>query len=218
MSSAAQDCLLVMDVQYDFMPGGALAVPHGDEVVPVINRLAAAFDHVVLTQDWHPAGHASFASSHTGKRPFETKTLPYGEQVMWPDHCVQQTHGAALHADLCIPHARMVIRKGHHMNVDSYSAFLEADRVTRTGLAGYLSEHGVRRVFCVGLATDYCVAWSALDARAAGFEAVVIEDACRAIDLDGSLAAAWRDLAAAGVGRISSAEVLTEMRATRTSR
>ncbi|AEI76902.1 pyrazinamidase/nicotinamidase PncA [Cupriavidus necator N-1] len=202
------DCLLVIDVQNDFMPGGALAVPHGDEVVPVINRLARAFGHVVLTQDWHPVSHVSFAANHAGTQPFQTLTLPYGEQVLWPVHCVQDTPGAALHAGLHVPHARLVIRKGHHADVDSYSAFLEADRATRTGLAGYLREHGVKRVFCAGLATDYCVAWSALDARAAGFAAAVIEDACRAIDLEGSLARAWQDLGAAGVARVTSAELL----------
>ncbi|NSX15025.1 bifunctional nicotinamidase/pyrazinamidase [Cupriavidus taiwanensis] len=202
------DCLLVIDVQNDFMPGGALAVPHGDEVVPVINRLARAFGHVVLTQDWHPAGHVSFAANHAGTQPFQTLALPYGEQVLWPVHCVQDTPGAALHAGLQVPHARLVIRKGHHADVDSYSAFLEADRTTRTGLAGYLREHGVKRVFCAGLATDYCVAWSALDARAAGFDAAVIEDACRAIDLQGSLARAWQDLGAAGVERVTSADLL----------
>ena len=208
MAYGAQDCLLVLDVQNDFMPGGALAVPQGDEVVAVINRLAAVFEHVVLTQDWHPAGHASFASSHAGRAPFQSTTLPYGEQVLWPDHCVQDTPGAALHAELDVPHARLLIRKGHHAGVDSYSAFLEADRTTKTGLGGYLREQGVRHVVCVGLATDYCVAWSALDARAAGFEAVVVEDACRAIDLDGSLARAWQDLAAAGVQRATSATLL----------
>lgn len=208
MTYGAQDCLLVIDVQNDFMPDGALAVPRGDEVVPVINRLAPAFGHVVMTQDWHPAGHASFASSHAGRAPFQTTPLAYGEQVLWPDHCVQETPGAALHADLCIPHARLVLRKGHHADVDSYSAFLEADRTTRTGLAGYLREHGVTRVFCVGLATDYCVAWSALDARTAGFEVVVIEDACRAIDLNGSLEQAWAEMTAAGVVRATAAQVL----------
>ncbi|MBY4897489.1 bifunctional nicotinamidase/pyrazinamidase [Cupriavidus sp. AU9028] len=203
-----QDCLLVIDVQNDFMPGGALAVPHGDEVVPVINRLAAHFDHVVLTQDWHPDDHVSFSASHAGTEPFQTTTLHYGEQVLWPSHCVQGEPGAALHAQLEVPHARLLLRKGHHRAVDSYSAFVEADRKTRTGLAGYLHEQGVRRVFCVGLATDYCVAWSALDARAAGFEAAVIEDACRAIDLQGSLQAAWERLAAAGVQRLQSADLL----------
>ncbi|WP_144153606.1 bifunctional nicotinamidase/pyrazinamidase [Paraburkholderia sp. BCC1885] len=202
----AEDVLLVIDVQNDFMPGGALAVAHGDEVVPVINRLAREFSHVVLTQDWHPAAHISFAANHAGRAPFEMLTLPYGEQVLWPTHCVQDTPGAALHRDLEIAHARAVIRKGHHADVDSYSAFLEADRRTPTGLAGYLREVGAKRVWCCGLATDYCVAWSALDARTAGFEVALIEDASRAIDLNGSLAAAWRDLHAAGVRRVQSAE------------
>lgn len=203
------DCLLVIDVQNDFMPGGALAVPEGDQVVPVINRLAEAFTHVVLTQDWHPADHVSFAVNHAGAAPFQTTTLPYGEQVLWPAHCVQGQAGAELHPQLAVPHARLVIRKGHQREVDSYSAFVEADRTTPTGLAGYLREHGVRRVICVGLATDYCVAWSALDARAAGFDAVVVEDACRAIDLNGSLDAAWASLAGAGVGRMRAAELLS---------
>ncbi|UZN48328.1 bifunctional nicotinamidase/pyrazinamidase [Cupriavidus cauae] len=203
------DCLLVIDVQNDFMPGGALAVPEGDQVVPVINRLAEAFTHVVLTQDWHPADHVSFAVNHAGAAPFQTTTLPYGEQVLWPAHCVQGQAGAELHPQLAVPHARLVIRKGHQREVDSYSAFVEADRTTPTGLAGYLREHGVRRVVCVGLATDYCVAWSALDARAAGFDAVVVEDACRAIDLNGSLDAAWASLAKAGVGRMRAAELLS---------
>lgn len=203
-----QDCLLVIDVQNDFLPGGALAVPRGDEVVPAINRLAAAFDHVVLTQDWHPADHVSFAVNHPGTAPFQTLALPYGEQVLWPAHCVQGEAGAELHRGLAITHARLLIRKGHQRDVDSYSAFVEADRTTPTGLAGYLREHGVRRVVCVGLATDYCVAWSALDARAAGFEAVVVEDACRAIDLNGSLADAWARMSAAGVARCQCADLL----------
>ncbi|AOJ80607.1 nicotinamidase [Burkholderia savannae] len=201
------DVLLVIDVQNDFMPGGALAVARGDEVVPAINRLAARFDQVVLTQDWHPRDHVSFAANHPGVAPFSTIALPYGEQVLWPVHCVQGTQGAALHRDLDIPHARLVIRKGRDASVDSYSAFVEADRKTPTGLAGYLRELGVKRVWCCGLATDYCIAWSALDARAAGFDAAVIEDACRAIDLDGSLARAWASLAAAGVARVQSADV-----------
>ncbi|WP_150565500.1 bifunctional nicotinamidase/pyrazinamidase [Pandoraea morbifera] len=195
------EVLLVIDVQNDFMPGGALAVPNGHEVVPVINGLASQFAHVVLTQDWHPADHVSFARSHAGRQPFETIALPYGEQVLWPTHCVQDTHGAALHADLHVPHAQAVVRKGYQSSVDSYSAFVEADRRTPTGLAGYLREKGVRRVHCAGLATDFCVAWSALDARAAGFDVCVIERACRAINLDGSLATAWASLAAAGVAR-----------------
>jgi len=194
-------CLVVVDVQNDFIPGGALAVARGGEVVPVINRLAARFDNVVLTQDWHPRGHASFASSHAGRKPFETIELPYGTQVLWPDHCVQGTPGAALHADLDVTKAQLVIRKGHHRAIDSYSAFLEADRKTSTGLAGYLKERGFTKLHVCGLATDFCVAWTALDARAAGFDTTVIEEACRAIDLDGSLARAWSDMASAGVKR-----------------
>lgn len=207
-AKGAQDVLLVVDMQNDFMPGGALAVPHGDEIVPVVNRLAAAFEHVVLTQDWHPRDHLSFAANHAGRQPFDTMTLPYGDQVLWPVHCVQGTAGAAMHAGLEAVHARLVIRKGYRRDVDSYSAFMEGDRQTRTGLAGYLREHGAARVWCCGLATDYCVAWSALDARAAGFEVVVIEDACRAIDLDGSLARAQAELDAAGVLRMRAEQVL----------
>jgi nicotinamidase/pyrazinamidase len=194
-------CLVVVDVQNDFMPGGALAVPRGDEVVPVINRLAARFENVVLTQDWHPRGHASFASSHPGRKAFDTIELPYGKQVLWPDHCVQGTSGAAFHPDLDITRAQLVIRKGHHRDIDSYSGFLEADRKTTTGLAGYLKERGMKQLYVCGLATDFCVGWTALDARAAGFEVTLMEDACRAIDLDGSLAHAWQDLAAAAVRR-----------------
>jgi nicotinamidase/pyrazinamidase len=204
----ADEVLLVIDVQNDFMPGGALAVARGDEIVPVVNRLAQVFTQVVLTQDWHPRSHVSFAANHAGRAPFETIALPYGEQVLWPTHCVQDTAGAALHRDLEVARARAVIRKGHHPGVDSYSAFLEADRATPTGLAGYLRELGIKRVWCCGLATDYCVAWSALDARAAGFEVSLIEDATRAIDLNGSLDAAWRDLHAAGVARVQAADVL----------
>jgi nicotinamidase/pyrazinamidase len=204
----SSDALLIVDVQNDFMPGGALAVARGDEVVPIVNRLAAGFEHVVFTQDWHPREHVSFAANHAGRKPFETLALPYGEQVLWPVHCVQGSAGAALHADLQVPHARIVIRKGYRRDIDSYSAFVEADRKTTTGLAGYLRESGVKRVWCCGLATDYCVAWTALDARAAGFEAVVIEDACRAIDLDGSLERAWRDMEAAGVMRLRADEAL----------
>jgi len=197
-----ESCLVVVDVQNDFMPGGALAVPKGDEVVPVINRLAARFENIVLTQDWHPRGHASFASSHPGKKPFETVELSYGTQVLWPDHCVRGTQGAAFHAGLDVSQARLIIRKGYHRDIDSYSGFLEADRKTPTGLASYLKERKIRELYLCGLATDFCVAWTALDARAAGFEAVVIEDACRAIDLGGSLARAWKDLETAGVRRL----------------
>ncbi len=200
-------CLLVVDVQYGFMPGGGLPVAGGDAIVPVINRIASRFANAVLTQDWHPADHVSFAANHPGRQPFETLALPYGEQVLWPMHCVQGTRDAALHDDLRVPQAQLVIRKGFHKNVDSYSAFVEADRRTSTGLAAYLKARGITRLYLCGLATDYCVAWSALDARAAGFEATVIEDACRAIDLDGSLARAWADMAAAGVQRCTAAQL-----------
>ena len=204
----ATDCLIVVDVQNDFCPGGALEVKHGDEIVPLVNQLARKFENVVVTQDWHTPGHVSFASSHAGKKPFDTKRLRYGEQVLWPDHCVQGTRGAALHDGLELPHAQLVIRKGFHPKVDSYSGFLEADRKTKTGLDGYLRSRGVKRVYCVGLATDFCVAWTALDARRFRFESVVIEDACRAIDNAGSLAAAQKAMAKAGVKRVNSASLL----------
>lgn len=202
------DVLIVVDVQYDFLPGGALAVPDGDAVVEPINRLAQAFRHVVLTQDWHPRGHASFASSHAGKQPFELTELHYGQQVLWPDHCIQDTPGAEISRDLLIPHAQLVIRKGYNAGIDSYSGFKEADRKTSTGLEGYLKERDFKRVFCAGLATDFCVAWTALDAAAAEFETYLIEDASRAIDTNGSLARAKNDLSAAGVHTISSAQIL----------
>ncbi len=191
--------LLVVDVQNDFLPGGALAVPRGDEVIPVVNRIARGFANVILTQDWHTPNHISFASAHPGKKPFETTPLAYGAQVLWPDHCVQGTRGADFAAALDVPQAQAIIRKGYHAHTDSYSAFLEADRKTPTGLAGLLRERAIRTVYCCGLATDFCVAWSALDARAAGFETYVIEDACRAIDAAGSLAAARTALAQAQV-------------------
>ncbi|MFN3566866.1 MAG: bifunctional nicotinamidase/pyrazinamidase [Burkholderiaceae bacterium] len=196
--------LLVIDVQNDFLPGGALAVPRGDEVVPVINRIARGFANAILTQDWHTPRHISFASAHSGKKPFETTQLAYGAQVLWPDHCVQGTHGAAFAAGLDVPHAQAIIRKGYHAHTDSYSAFVEADRKTPTGLAGLLRERGIATVYCCGLATDFCVAWSALDAKAAGFETYVIEDACRAIDTGGSLAAARAALAQAGIPLVDS--------------
>jgi nicotinamidase/pyrazinamidase len=202
------DIFIVTDVQYDFLPGGALAVPEGDAVIEPINRVAKAFRHVLLTQDWHPPGHASFASSHRGKNPFELIELPYGQQVLWPDHCVQNTPGAEISRDLHVPHAQLVIRKGYDPEIDSYSGFIEADRRTSTGLAGYLRERGFKRVFCAGLALDFCVAWTALDARAAGFETYLIEDASRAIDTNGSLARAKGDLKAAGVHTISSAQIV----------
>ena len=198
--------LLVIDVQNGFCTGGGLPVLGGEAVVPVINRLATKFAQVVLTQDWHPPGHASFASAHPGRQPFETITLPYGPQVLWPDHCIQGTRDAALHPDLYIAHAQAVIRKGWRAGIDSYSAFVEADRKTPTGLTGYLRELKVRELVLCGLATDFCVAWSALDARAAGFDVTVVEDACRAIDLNGSLHQAWAQMRAAGVRRAASAE------------
>ncbi|MCD0423510.1 bifunctional nicotinamidase/pyrazinamidase [Rubrivivax sp. JA1024] len=199
--------LIVVDVQNDFLPGGNLAVTDGDAVVPIINRLAKAFANVVITQDWHTPGHVSFASSHAGKTPFESIALSYGSQVLWPEHCVQGTRGAELAQDLAVPHAQLVIRKGFHHGIDSYSAFLEADRKTSTGLSAYLQARGLSRVFVTGLATDFCVAWTALDARAAGFETFVIEDGCRAIDAQGSLAKAWSDMAEAGVRRIGRADL-----------
>jgi len=200
----AQDVLLVVDVQNCFVPGGNLPVKEGDQIVPLINRLAKAFEHVVLTQDWHTPGHISFASSHPGKKPFETVSLPYGTQVLWPDHCVQGTADANLHPALAIPHAELIIRKGYRKQMDSYSAFYEADSKTPTGLTGYLKDRGLKKVYLVGLATDFCVAWSALDARKAGFDAAVIEDATRGIDAGGSLAKSWQDMTGAGVQRLQS--------------
>jgi nicotinamidase/pyrazinamidase len=192
-SPGERDVLLVVDVQNDFCPGGNLAVQRGDEVVPVINALAKTFAHVILTQDWHPPGHQSFASSHAGAKPFQTIAVAYGPQVLWPDHCVQGTKGAAFRDDLKITHAELILRKGYHREIDSYSSFYENDRTTRTGLAGYLRERGFARVYLAGLAFDFCVRYSAEDAHREGFEAIVIEDACRAIDLDGS-ADATRDV------------------------
>jgi nicotinamidase/pyrazinamidase len=199
MAVGPQDVLLVVDIQNDFCPGGALAVPHGDEVVPLVNRLAARFAHVVITQDWHPAGHLSFASSHRGRKPYETIEVAYGAQILWPDHCVQATTGAQLRDDLQIPHAELVLRKGYHREIDSYSAFYENDRATHTGLAGYLRERGLRRVFIAGLAFDFCVRFSAEDAKREGFEAAVIENACRGIDIDRSVLATRQALAALGI-------------------
>jgi nicotinamidase/pyrazinamidase len=196
------DVLVGIDVQNDFCPGGALAVPRGDEVVPVVNRLARAFRNVVLTQDWHPPGHVSFASSHPGRRPFETIQVAYGEQVLWPDHCIPGTPGAQFHPDLDTRPADLVVRKGHDPAIDSYSALYENDHRTSTGLAGYLRDRGCRRVFLAGLATDFCVQYSALDARREGFEVFVVEDAVRGIDLQGSLAVAWTRMTEAGVRRV----------------
>ncbi len=207
MKPTGTDVLLVVDVQNGFMPGGSLPVKDGHEVVPVVNRLAGAFEHVVLTQDWHTSGHVSFASSHPGRKPFETTQLAYGPQILWPDHCVQGTPDADFHRGLRIPHAELIIRKGYHKGIDSYSAFYEVDGQTPTGLAGYLRERGLTRVFLAGLATDFCVAWSALDARKTGFAAVVIEDACRGIDTGGSLARAWADMQMVGVQRMQSSDI-----------
>ena len=203
----SDDLLLVVDMQYDFLPGGRLAVTGGDEIIILVNRLGRRFENVAMTQDWHPRGHISFASSHEDAKPFDIIQLPYGPQVMWPDHCVWETQGAEFSADIELPHAQIVIRKGYHEVVDSYSGFQEADRKTKTGLEGYLRERGVKRLFIAGLATDFCVNWTAVDARAAGFETYVIEDATRAIDTSGSLATAWADMNAAGVKRIVASDI-----------
>jgi nicotinamidase/pyrazinamidase len=207
VSRGAKSVLIVVDVQNCFVPGGSLAVKEGDVIVPLINKIAKTFNNVVLTQDWHTADHVSFASQHSGKKPFEAVKLAYGNQVLWPDHCVQGTEGASLVKDLSIPHAQLVIRKGYHKDVDSYSAFMEADGKTSTGLGGYLKQRGIKRVFVVGLATDFCVAWTAMDARKQGFETYVIEDACRGIDAQGSLAKAWSSMKTAGVKRIQSGDL-----------
>jgi nicotinamidase/pyrazinamidase len=197
------DVLLVIDVQNDFCPGGALEVPHGGQVVPVINRLAQRFSHVIMTQDWHPRGHHSFASAHTDKQPLDVVSLPYGAQVLWPDHCIQETRGAEFHEELDIPHAELVIRKGFRPTIDSYSAFYENDHKTQTGLAGYLRERGLKRVFIAGLAFDFCVRYSAEDARREGFEVVVIEDACRSIDVKGSVVETRESFAGSMIALVS---------------
>lgn len=193
--------LLVIDVQVDFCPGGALAVPEGDAVVPIVNRLMERFAHVLFTQDHHPPHHHSFASAHPGRKPLETVRLPYGDQVLWPDHCVVGSPGAALHPDLHLARGELILRKGFRPTIDSYSAFFENDRTTPTGLAGYLRERGLRKLFLAGLATDFCVAYSALDAVRLGFEAIVVEEACRAIDTADSLETAWQRMTEAGVVR-----------------
>jgi len=204
MPDSSRAALLVIDVQNDFIPGGQLPVPEGDLIVPLINRLARQFSQVIIAQDWHPPGHASFASRHPGKQPFDSIQLPYGEQTLWPEHCVQGTAGAGLHPDLDLPHAQLIIRKGCNPDIDSYSAFLEADRRTTTGLSGYLKERGIDTVYMVGLALDFCVMFSALDARAAGFNAYVVLDACRAIDMNGSLQSAMERMQSTGVELIQS--------------
>jgi len=207
MQITAQDVLVVTDVQIDFCPGGALAIAGGDRVIDVIHRIAPKFQHIVLTQDWHPANHASFAKTHPGKQPFESIDLEYGKQTLWPAHTVQGTKGAEIHPALRLPQAELILRKGFNPNIDSYSAFFENDRTTPTGLAGYLRERGLNRVFLCGLAYDYCVGYSALDARRLGFEAVILQDACRAIDLNGSVARIEDEFAAAGVVLIGSEEL-----------
>jgi nicotinamidase/pyrazinamidase len=199
--------LIVVDVQNCFLPGGSLAVKDGEQVIPIINALAKGFANVVLTQDWHTPDHASFASTYKGKKPFDVMTLPYGDQVLWPDHCVQGTEGAAISGDISIPHASLVVRKGYHKEIDSYSAFYEADHKTPTGLAGYLQQRGLTKVFVTGLATDFCVGWTAIDARRSNFETYVVEDACRGIDVGGSLAKSWAAMADAGVHRIMSGDI-----------
>jgi len=205
-----QDVLLVIDVQHDFCPDGRLPVPRGDEVINPINQLARAYEHVVLTQDWHPPRHASFASMHPGKSAYETVELSYGRQILWPDHCVQGTQGAALHKDLDIPHAELILRKGYHRHIDSYSVFYENDRKTRTGLTGYLRDRGFTRVFLAGLAFDFCVRYSAEDARKDGFEVIVVEDACRGIDVAGSVADAQHSLAERNIACVPTNELKSD--------
>ncbi len=207
MTPTEHDVLIVIDVQNDFCPGGALAVPDGDAVVPLANALAQTFPHIVFTQDWHPAGHESFASSHSGHNPFETIDVAYGPQTLWPDHCVQGTRGAAFHAGLETTGAELIIRKGFRREIDSYSAFFENDHATATGLEGYLNSRKLTRVVLCGLATDFCVAFSAIDSAKCGYETVVVEDACRAIDLEGSLAAARRQMVDAGVKFVTSSNI-----------
>jgi nicotinamidase/pyrazinamidase len=199
-----RDVLLVVDVQNDFCDGGALAVPGGQQVVPVIHRIAPAFRHVVLTQDWHPRDHHSFASNHPGRAPFDTVESSLGSQVLWPDHCIQNTLGAAFHPHLLLDNAELVLRKGFRNNIDSYSAFMENDHRTPTGLKGYLHERGLKRVFLSGLAYDYCVRYSAIDSRHAGFETYVVEDACKAIGMANSIPDTNRDFEEMGVERIQS--------------
>jgi len=208
MRLGSEDALVVVDIQYDFLPGGSLAVAGGDEIIQPINAVARRFANVVQTQDWHPADHVSFASNHPGTEPYQTIGLPYGTQILWPDHCVIGSRGAQFSARLDLPNAQLVIRKGFHKTIDSYSGFREMDRKTHTGLAGYLRERGIKRLFVAGLATDFCVAWTAEDAMDAGFETHVLEDATRAIDTNGSLEQAWSRMNAAGVGRLKVGDLL----------
>ncbi len=199
--------LLIVDVQNDFCPGGSLEVPEGDRIVPVINRLIEKFDHIIQTQDWHPEGHLSFASSHQGKSPYDTAEMDYGTQVLWPDHCVQGSSGADFHPDLNTTKTQVIIRKGFRKSIDSYSTFFENDQKTSTGLTGYLRERGITELYTVGLATDFCVKWSALDGMEQGFNMHIVEDAVQGIDLNGSLEQAWKELGDAGVGVVSAAEL-----------
>ena len=208
MQITPHDVLIVVDMQNDFCPGGALAVRGGDQVIPLIHKIAPRFGHIILTQDWHPAGHHSFAGAHPGKQPFAQVQLGYGEQTLWPEHCVQGTRGAGFHPDLRLPQAELILRKGFRREIDSYSAFFENDRTTPIGLAGYLRERNLTRVFLAGLAYDYCVAYSALDARRLGIPAVVVRDACRAIDLNGSVATIEKQFAESGVLLIESSAIL----------
>ena len=200
--------LLIVDVQNDFCPGGALEVPNGDDIVPTINNLSQQFDVVVQTQDWHPAGHSSFASSHEGKNPFETIEMPYGEQVLWPDHCVQGSEGAEFHPDLETNRSQLIIRKGFRKEIDSYSAFYENDDQTTTGLTGYLRARDIDTLYAVGLATDFCVKWSVIDGLKEGFEVHVVEDAVKGIDIEGSVDQAWNEMLDAGAEKVSSTNLL----------
>jgi len=206
MKVTARDALLVIDVQNCFIPGGTLPVPKGEEVVPLVNELAGKFSCVVMTQDWHTPGHVSFASTH-GKEPFSVIDMPYGKQVMWPDHCVQGTDDARLHADLDLTKANLILRKGFNPKVDGYSAFYDNDKKTPTGLTGYLKARSIRRIFVCGLATDFCVMWSSVDARKDGFQVVVLEDASRGIDVRGSMEAGWKEMTKAGVKRTNSTDL-----------
>lgn len=208
MAILDSDVLIAVDVQYDFCPGGRLPVPNGDQVVQPINTLARHFRHVILTQDWHPPNHLSFASSHPGHRPFETVLVSYGPQVLWPDHCIQGTPGAELHADLHVRHAELILRKGYHPQIDSYSVFFENDRKTPTGLYGYLSERGLSRAFFAGLALDFCVRWSVEDAYRIGIPTVIVEDACRGLGVDGSLEQSRQSIAEMGTPLITVSDTI----------
>lgn len=202
--------LIVVDVQNGFTPGGNLAVANADEIIPNINEIATYFENIIITQDWHPEDHISFAQNHANKNPFDTVELDYGTQVLWPSHCVQGTHDAELHPNLKLPTAQLIIRKGFHRHIDSYSAFMEADHKTTTGLSGYLKERAIDTVFVVGIATDFCVAWTAIDAVTLGFKTFVIADATKGIDLNGSLQQAWQDMLEAGVHRINMKDLIEQ--------